>query len=605
MAEHNNAASAGGRGEPPTDENFIALGRSLLRALNASRQRRALLGLAAGLVAVVAAATFMQLRLNIWTKAFYDSLSGKDIAAFFHQLFLYLFIAGALLALNVAQKWLNLTMKMRMREGLTRDLIREWLVPGRAFRIAGAGPIGVNPDQRIHEDAGHLADLSTDLGVGLLASALLLVSFIGVLWRLSDHVALSFGGEKFRIPGYMVWAALIYAGAASFLSWRAARKLVPLNAEHYARESNLRFALVHANEHGEGIAIHRGEAEEKGRLNAEFDRLLVVLRDLIGVATRLTWVTAGYGWTALVAPTMIASPAYFSGSLTFGGLLMAVGAFEQVNSSLRWFVDNASVIADWRATLLRVGGFRRALEALDRVGGASRIEHAIAPDNKLRLDGLAVISEAGAVRLDEAHVEIGAGEHTLIEGLPGAGKTSLFRALAGLWSWGEGRIGLPADDRIMFMPKRAYIPEGRLSDILAYPGEAGQFTPARYIEVLAWLNLEHLAGRLDEEGHWDQNLTDAEQQGLAFARVLLHKPLWVIVDSALDSLPAPTRKTLFDLFGTELSASTLVNIAGPQSADPFFRRMLKLIPKGAGPASGRAPGSGEAPDERETLGTVD
>ncbi|PPQ39470.1 putative ATP-binding cassette transporter [Rhodoblastus acidophilus] len=566
------------------DEDFVALGRGLLRALSASAQRRVLAALAAGLCVVVGGGAWMQIRLNAWTKAFYDSLAERNLDAFFHQLFLYLFIAGTLLALNVAQKRLNLTMKMVLREGLTRDLIAQWLAPGRAFRIGAAGAIGVNPDQRVHEDANHLADLSTELGVGLLQSALLLACFIGVLWRLSENVVLSFRGQHFSIPGYMVWAALIYAGAASFLSWRAARKLVPLTAERYARESDLRFALVHASDHGEGIAVHRGEAEERGKLNARFDRLLAVLRRLIGVTTRLTWVTAGSGWIMLAAPTLVASPAYFAGDLSFGGLLMAVGAFEQVNQSLRWFVDNSSAIADWRATLLRVGGFRRALEDLDRFGGPCRIDRAVAPDNVLRLDDLAVASPAGRIRLDAAHVEIAPGQHTLIVGAPGAGKTSLFRALAGLWIWGDGRIGLPADDRMMFMPKRAYIPDGRLRDVLAYPGAADALDPALFAQALARMGLSHLAGRLDETARWDQELSEAEQQGLAFARLLLHRPLWVVVDSAIDSLSAAARKALLDLFGAELSGSTLVYIAGPQGDDPFFGRVLHLAPQETCPA---------------------
>ncbi|MCW2275669.1 ATP-binding cassette domain-containing protein [Rhodoblastus acidophilus] len=589
MAEGAGAASGTADGGSGIDD-FVALARSLLRALCASPQAMALLALAAGLCAVVAATTFMQLRLNAWTKAFYDTLADKDISGFGRQLVLYLFIAGTLLALNVAQKRLNLTMKMKLREGLTRDLIAQWLAPGRVFLIAGAGLIGVNPDQRVHEDVNHLAELSTDLGVGLLQSALLLLSFIGVLWSLSEGVLLSLGGRPFSIPGYMVWAALIYAGAASLLSWRAARRLVPINAERYARESNLRFALVHASEHGEGIAVHRGEADEKLRLNEKFDRLLDVLRAHVGVTTLLTWVTAGYGWITLVAPIIVVSPAYFSGSLTFGGLLMAVGAFEQVNLSLRWFVDNAGAIADWRATLLRVAGFRRALEAQDRVDGVSRIRLAVSPDNTLRFDDLVVISPSARIGIDAAQVEIAPGEHTLIVGAPGSGKTTLFRALAGLWSWGAGGIQLPSDDRIMFMPKRAYMTDGSLRENLAYPAQADQFASTHFEEALARMGLDHLVRRLDERERWDRELTEAEQQSLAFARLLLHKPLWVIVDSAMDSLPAAARKTLFEMFGRELSASTLINISGPQGADPFFRRVLHLValqPRSTGAKLGR------------------
>ncbi len=577
MAENTGAVSEAVADAPQRDDDFIGLARLLLRALGASAQRSALASLAAGLLVVVGATAVMQIVLNLWTRTFYDSLARTDIPEFGRQLVYYLFIAGALLALNVAQLWLSMTMKMKLREGLTRDLIGQWLTPRRAFLISGAGAIGVNPDQRIDADASHLSDVSTDLGVGLLQAALLLVCFVGVLWGLSQGVVLSLLGRRFSIPGYMVWAALAYAGVASFFSWRLGRPLVPLNAERYARESNLRFALVHANQHSEGVALHRGEGEQSTLLNRQLDRLLVILREIIGVTTRLTWVTAGYGWFTIVAPIVVASPAYFAGHLTFGGLLMAVGAFNQVQQSLRWFVDNVGVIADWRATLLRVGAFRRALKDMDRVGGgASRIEWTVSPENTLRLDDLVILSPSGGIRLDEPHVEIAAGEHVLIAGAPGVGKTSLFRAMAGLWSWGAGRIALPVDDRIMFMPKRPYIPDGSLRDILANPATAENFTTAQFEAALTRMGLAHLVRRLDERGRWDQNLTDPEQQGLAFARLLLHRPFWVIADSSVDSLSAPARAALFELFSKELSGSTLVSIAGAQGAEPFFRHVLRL-----------------------------
>ena len=183
------------------------------------------------------------------------------------------------------------------------------------------------------------------------------MSFIGVLWGLSAGVTFEVAGQSFAIPGYMVWCALFYAGVASFASWRVGRPLIRLDAERYARESNLRFALVHDNEHSEGIALNRGETEEIALLNKELDCLVVILRQLVGATTTLTWVTAGYGWFTIVAPIIVAAPAYFAGDLSFGGLMMAAGAFTQVQQSLRWFVDNTGAIADWRATLLRVGGF--------------------------------------------------------------------------------------------------------------------------------------------------------------------------------------------------------------------------------------------------------
>src|SRR5580704_5318315 len=203
------------------------------------RNNLILLGIA--VFTVVALTAFLQIELNAWNKPFYDALSLKDFAGFLYQLGVFGVIAGTLLALNVAQAFLRELSKLKLREGLTRDLFDQWLVPRRAFRLSGAGEIGVNPDQRIHEDARHLVDLSTDLGIGLLQSTLLLASFITVLWTVSESVTFSVAGWSFALPGYMVWFALIYAGIASFGSWRVGRPLIALNAERYAREADLRF----------------------------------------------------------------------------------------------------------------------------------------------------------------------------------------------------------------------------------------------------------------------------------------------------------------------------------------------------------------------------
>ena len=549
----------------------------ILQVFRHSRERAKLLWLGVGLIVVIGATAYGQIELNAWNQPFYDALSRKDLPAFGSQLLVFAVIAGALLILNVAQTWLNQMAKLKLREGLTRDLFAQWLTPRRAFLLAGAGEIGVNPDQRIQADAQHLAELSTDLGVGLFQATLLLVCFIGVLWTLSAGVAFEVEGKSYVIPGYMVWCALFYAGVASLASWRVGRPLIHLNAERYSRESDVRFALVHINEHSEGIAVYRGEMEEEDRLRREFDRLLIVLRRLVSATTNLTWVTAGYGWFTIVAPIIVAAPAYFAGNLSFGGLLMAVGAFTQVQQSLRWFVDNAGTIADWRATRFRVDAFRQALLEIDKLGEeVSRIELVSKADDKIILDDLAIISPTGCSRLNEDHIEIAPSERVLIVGGHVSGKTSLFRAMAGLWPWGNGRISMPPAEGVMFMPKRPYLPDGALRDILAYPASAERFTEEQFCAALTRMELSHLSLGLDRVARWDKELTDPEQQGLAFARLLLHKPRWVVVDEAIGSLAPETRKAFFDMFEHELAATTLVYISGPQAEDKFYTRILRL-----------------------------
>src|ERR1700726_3568380 len=349
--------------------------RMIFRTFWASPERNKILLLGVAIVAVIGLTAVGQVRLNAWDQPFYDALSHKDFRGFLEQLLVFAVLAGGLLILNVAQAWLNQMTKLRLREGLVRDLFNEWLKPRRAFHLVNAGEMGTNPDQRIHEDARHLTELSTDLGIGLLQSSLLLGSFIGVLWILSQNVTFHVRGRSFGVPGYMVWCALLYAGTASWLSWRVGRPLIDLNSERYSREADLRFALVRLNEHSDSVTLFGGEQDEKQRLTVELNHVLGVMRRIVSASMRLTWITAGYGWFTIIAPILVAAPGYFGGNISFGALMMVVGAFVQVQQALRWFIDNFSTIADWRATLLRIASFRLALVEMDKLGSETgRIE---------------------------------------------------------------------------------------------------------------------------------------------------------------------------------------------------------------------------------------
>jgi len=340
----------------------------MVRALLASRVRNSLALLGGLIFVVIGLTTFGQIRLNQWNQPFYDALARRDLPEFWAQLGVFSVIAGGLLVMNVLQRFLAETLKLKLREGLVQDLVDEWLRPGRAQKLAEDGAIGVNPDQRMHEDARHLTELSGDLGVGLLQAAVLLTTFVEVLWNISGGFSITIGGHVYQIPGYMVWAAICYAGFGSLASYWVGRNLVARNAERYQRESEIRFALVQANMQVAGpAAAPDAVAAARARILQGLSNVLAAMWRLVFGVTNLTWVTAGYGWLSLVAPILIAAPAYFSGKFTFGGLMMAVGAFNQVQQSLRWFVDNFSTIADWRATLLRVAEFRRALRVCDAV----------------------------------------------------------------------------------------------------------------------------------------------------------------------------------------------------------------------------------------------
>src|SRR6204780_4319704 len=383
----------------------------MVRTGLASPVGKKIIWLMVGIFVDIVATTYGQIRLNRWNKPFFDALSRRDFRDFLYQLGVFLLIAGILLVLNVAQKWLGETLKLRLREGMVGDLIKLWMLPRRAFWLANAGPIGANPDQRMHEDARHLCELSADLGIGLLQSTILLAAFTGVLWVLSSNFSFHVAGHIFAIPGFMVWAAIIYAAAGSLLSYWVGAALIYRNAERYAREADLRFSMIRVNEHVDGISLAAGEADESRRVELHLGAVLAATRRLVTGLTNLTWITAGFGWVTLVAPILVAAPLYFAGKLTFGGLMMASAAFTQAQSALRWFVDNFSVIADWRATLLRVANFRRALVTADVVPHVeSRIVYAECEAGRMTIENLEVASSTGTDVLRERKIEVKAGE---------------------------------------------------------------------------------------------------------------------------------------------------------------------------------------------------
>ena len=314
-----------------------------------------------GTVLVICTTAAAQVGLNAWNRPFYEAIAARNFPAFLDQLLAFTVIASCLLVLNVAQSWLREMIKLRSREWLTRDLFAEWLKPGASTQLAGAGEVGINPDQRIHEDARRLTELSADLGIGLLQASLLLLSFLGVLWTVSGALDLWICGISLTIPGYMVWCALLYAASGSWLTWRVGRPLVGMSSRRYQRESEFRCALFQANQQMHNIAGLGDEEGEKRRLGLDLEKVLVMVREIVDATAKLTWITAGYGWISIVAPIVIASPAYFNGRLSFGELMVVVGGFSQVNQSLRWFVDNFALLAEWRAALLRVIKFREVL----------------------------------------------------------------------------------------------------------------------------------------------------------------------------------------------------------------------------------------------------
>lgn len=570
---------ASGGGPAPAPDFSITRDLALFaRALRGVKGAKIVLAFLIGWIIATIASMAGQVRFNKWYGQFFDAIGKKDLPEFTHSLWVFVPLVSVMLALTVAQTFLQERLKFRLREWVSRHLLAEWLKPMRIYQMTFAGDDAANPDQRIQEDTRLLGDYSADLGCGAINSVLQFTAFVGVLWGLSTQMAFDAAGHHIAIPGYMVWCALAYAFVGSGATWLVGRPLIALNVERYAREAEFRFALVRVNESGESIALHGGERDEQKHLEGALAAVVDTMRRISTSLAQLTWITSGTGWLSIVVPMVVAAPAYFGGDLTLGSLMMVTGAFGQVQGSLRWFVDSFSRLADWGAAVHRVARFRAALDDLPVVDeGSQQIERALSPAGNLVFEGVRILRPDGQIIIKDASATVFPGDRVLIVGETGAGKSTLFRAIAGLWPWGSGTIMTPPLEDMAFLPQRPYLPLGTLRYALTYPIASNTFTDAEVKQALERVDLGRFVAVLDQEGRWDRELSLGEQQRLAFARLILHKPQWVFLDEATAALDQESQHCVMTLFSEELKSTTLLSIGHRPDIAVYHTRTLQLF----------------------------
>lgn len=560
---------------------------ALARPYFVSEEKNKAWGLLVGIVVLNLAAVFMLVQINEWNRVFYDALQNKQAAVFWQQLWRFLWLALVYIVIAVYKFYLTQLLQLNWRRWLTRHMLQRWLSHQAFYRLElgrygqGDSQVPDNPDQRIQEDLNLFSTYTVSLAMGMLNAAVTFVSFVGILWGLSAAMDVPLpgllGGGVLHVPGFMVWMAVLYCLVGSAITFWIGKPQVDLNKRQQWLEANFRHHMIRVREHAEAIALDRGERVEGDQLSLRFSDALANYLQLLKKQKNLVWFTNFFGQAAVVFPFLIAAPRFFSGAIQLGQLMQIASAFNQVQDSLSWIVNNYPDIAAWRATTERLSSFTHSLDAQAAAQpGQAGVQLQDAP--AVHAQDLEVHLPHGQTLLQQADLRVQPGDTVLISGPSGGGKSTLLRTLAGIWPYSKGLVLRPHDS--MFVPQRPYLPEGSLRAALAYPDAAQRYTDAELQQALRAAELPGWVDRLDAQAAWNAVLSGGEQQRLALARVFLKQPAWVWVDEGTSALDGPTEATLYQRLRALVlqRGGALVSVAHRDSVGAFHASKWQIQP---------------------------
>ena len=536
--------------------------------------------LTAAVLILVLLTLAVQIGVNRWNRSFFDALEGRNGAALVAGTVTITGLAFATALGAVLLVRCRMTLQLRWRKWLTNELVQRWLTDRRFYQLTIASGDDLNPEYRIADDSYKATEPFVDFAIGLLNAFLLAAAFLSILWTVGGDVNFSLGGSAIRIPGYMVFGAAAYSLMASLATIWLGRALVAAVDAKNAGEAKLRFEVTRVRESAETIALLGGDDEEARRIDETLSDLVARWIEVIRKQAIMTWVLNGNAVLSPVVPLLLGAPKYLAGSMSLGELMQATAAFVQVQVAFNWFVDNAIRFAEWSASAQRVGELEMAFKDIDAAISQASSERIIlgdSPDDNLRLVGLSISQQSGALLLAEAEIDIAPGEKVLIKGNSGTGKSTLIRAIAGLWPWGSGEILRPVGKSFAFMPQRPYIPLGTLRRIVTYPlSDDANNCDQAITEALEKCGLAHLSSRLDEEQQWSRTLSGGEQQRIAFARLLLTRPDIVIMDEATSALDELSQARMMGFLRDELRDATVLGVGHRPGLEAYHTREIRL-----------------------------
>ena len=532
-------------------------------------------GLLLVIVLLVAAAYAM----NLWNRAIFDGLQNKDANAVATLSLIYFVLLAVSVGLSVVQTYLRMALQRRWRAWLNDNLVDRWISHGRYYQLNLVRGDHANPEYRIADDVRIATESPVDFVSGITQALLSAITFIAVLWTIGGALDLNLGGMQLHIPGFLVWAAVLYAVIASGAMVLIGSRFVRVSETKNQTEAEYRYVLTRLRENGESIALIHGEEEERAGVNRSLRKVMRAWSSVAVQTMKTTLVSQTSGYIAPVLPIILCAPKFLDGSMTLGEVMQAASAFTTVQAAFNWLVDNYPKMADWTASARRVASLMVALDDLEHAEteeGYDRIS--ISREGEaaaLRLENLSVRLNDGTAVVGDTDVTIMPGERVLIAGDSGSGKSTLVRAIAGLWPWGGGSVEIKRDAKMFLLPQRPYIPIGTLRRAATYPDAADSKSIEEVAEAFKRVGLEHLVDKLEEDAPWDQTLSGGEKQRVAFARILLHKPDIVVLDEATSALDPKSQVRLMELL-TDQPKMTLLSIGHRPELEAFHTRKIEL-----------------------------
>lgn len=519
-------------------------------------------GILAILMILLCAFSSINILFSYLNRDLMTALQEKNLQTFYHSLFL--FAGGFIVATPITALFGYVQQKMAInwRLWLTTHFLNKYFQNRAFYHISNAPDID-NPDQRIAEDVNSLTHNNLALLLIFFNSLVQFFAFAGILWSISTK---------------LVVILVFYAAFGTIVSILLGKRLLHLNFEQIHKNANLRYGLMHVRDNAESIAFYQGEEREKNqvleRLKAAISNNLV----LVAWERNLSFFTTGYNYIPLILPFVVLAPQYFAGEITMGVLTQAVGAFASVLSALAVIATNFATFSSIAAGAARLEAFATHLEQPLEPAQLSDNTILTREDTRLALDMVTLLTpDRQQSLLKEVTAEVVPGSGLLIAGSSGVGKSSLLRALAGLWNAGGGLIVRPQLHDMFFLPQRPYMILGSLREQLLYPNLQIETTDDELQAVLEMVNLPHLAvrvGGLDSILEWGSLLSLGEQQRLAFARLLLAKPRYVVLDEATSALDVQNEAMLYGLL--KQSLTTFVSVGHRPSLLAYHDNVLEL-----------------------------